>query len=89
MANGVIPELPRFAADGALENMEKLDGYGPFLTAARLAGADGGPLFPETAGGGLGLERCLLALLNGPAIRKIDDLTFFGKNPDSAPLYLF
>lgn len=89
VANGVLSELPRFAPSGELENMGALDGYGPFLTAARLSNAAGEPLFPETAGGGLGIERCLFALLNGPAIRKIEDLTFFGKNPDSAPLYLF
>lgn len=89
VANGVIPELPRFAADGEIENMGELEGYGPFLAAARLSKENGEPLFPETAGGGLGIERCLFALLNGPAIRRIEELTFFGKNPDSAPLYLF
>jgi len=89
VANGVLSALPRFSADGELENMAELDGYGPFLTAARLANLEGEPLFPETAGGGLGIERSLFALLNGPMIAKIDDLTFFGKNPDSAPVYLF
>jgi aspartyl/asparaginyl-tRNA synthetase len=89
VANGVLSALPRFSAEGELENMAELDGYGPFLTAARLANVEGEPLFPETAGGGLGIERSLFALLNGPMISKIEDLTFFGKNPDSAPIYLF
>jgi aspartyl/asparaginyl-tRNA synthetase len=89
VVNGVIRELPRFGSDGELQNMRELDGYGPFLTAARLATPQGEPLFPETAGGGLGIERCLFALLNGPSIRRIEELTFFGKNPDSAPVYLF
>jgi hypothetical protein len=89
VANGVIPELPSFGEDGELQNMGALEGYGPFLTAARISRADGRPLFPETAGGGLGIERCLFALLNGPVIQRIEELTFFGKNPDSAPLYLF
>jgi asparaginyl-tRNA synthetase len=89
VANGVLAALPRFSAEGELENMAELDGYGPFLTAARITNGDGEPLFPETAGGGLGIERSLFALLNGPAIRRIEELTFFGKNPDSAPVYLF
>jgi asparaginyl-tRNA synthetase len=89
VANGVLKAPPRFSADGELDNMAQLDGYGPFLTAARLADAKGEPLFPETAGGGLGIERSLFALLNGPAIRRIEEITFFGKNPDSAPIYLF
>jgi aspartyl/asparaginyl-tRNA synthetase len=89
VANGVLSALPRFGPDGELENMAQLEGYGPFLTAARLTNVDGESLFPETAGGGLGIERSLFALLNGPAVSKIEELTFFGKNPDSAPLYLF
>ena len=87
--NGIIAARPRFTEEGGLENMEELEGYGPFLAAARLRGPEGLPLFPETAGGGLGIERCLYALLNGPAVRRIEDVTLFGKNPDSAPLYLF
>jgi aspartyl/asparaginyl-tRNA synthetase len=89
VVNGVIPELPRFDANGELQNMAALEGYGPFLCAARLRSADGEGLFPQTAGGGLGIERSLFALLNGPKIKKIEELTFFGKNPDSAPVYLF
>jgi len=87
--NGIIGERPRFTDDGNLENIEALEGYGPFLAAARLRDGEGLPLFPETAGGGLGIERCLYALLNGPAIRRIEEVTLFGKNPDSAALYLF
>jgi asparaginyl-tRNA synthetase len=87
--NGIIRERPVFTADGCLSNMEVLEGYGPFLAAARLRGRDGASLFPETAGGGLGIERCLFALLNGPSVRRIEDVTLFGKNPDSSPLYLF
>ncbi len=40
-------------------------------------------------GGGIGIERALYALLRGPKIAKVDDVCFFGKNPDSHPLYLF
>jgi len=87
--NRIIGERPRFTERGDLENIEALEGYGPFLAAARLRDGDGLPLFPETAGGGLGIERCLFALLNGPAVRRIEDATLFGKNPDSAALYLF
>ncbi|MBN1241767.1 MAG: hypothetical protein JXA15_03560 [Spirochaetales bacterium] len=89
VANGVLAEEPRFAPDGRLLNIAALGGYGPFLLAARLRGEDGLPLFPETAGGGLGIERFLYALLRGSAIRNIEDLTLFGKNPDSADIYLF
>lgn len=87
--NGVIAEEPRFSADGDLENMEALEGYGPFLAAARLRDEEGLSLFPETAGGGLGLERFLFAVLKGPVVRQIEDVTVFGKNPDSASVYLF
>jgi len=87
--NGVISEAPRFSQSGDIENMGALEGYGPFLAAARLKDADGLPLFPETAGGGLGLERFLFAVLNGPVVKTIDEVTLFGKNPDSAGVYLF
>ncbi|MFA4943619.1 MAG: hypothetical protein WC789_02830 [Lentisphaeria bacterium] len=75
--------------DGEILNLEELDGYGPFLTAVAMLDAAGKPLFPSTFGGGLGLERCLYALLRGPKIQKVDDVTLFGKNPDSHPLYLY
>ena len=87
--NGIIRAKPRFTEGGDVENMEELEGYGPFLAATRLRDEEGLPLFPETAGGGLGIERCLFALLNGPRLLRIEDVTLFGKNPDSAPLYLF
>ena len=69
--------------------MEALGGYGPFLAAARLKDEEGLSLFPETCGGGLGLERFLFAILKGPVVKTIDDVTLFGKNPDSADVYLF
>ncbi len=87
--NHVIAEEPRFSQGGDIENIGALEGYGPFLAAARLRDADGLPLFPETAGGGLGLERFLFATLNGPVVKTIDEVTLFGKNPDSAGVYLF
>jgi hypothetical protein len=87
--NGILAERPRFDAEGNIENMAALGGYGPFLAAARLVDDTGLPLFPETAGGGLGIERLLFALLRGGAVARIEDVTLFGKNPDSAGLYLF
>lgn len=35
------------------------------------------------------IERTLYTLLRGPKVDKIDDVTFFGKNPDSHQIYLF
>jgi aspartyl/asparaginyl-tRNA synthetase len=49
----------------------------------------GNPLFPDTMGGGIGIERTLYAICRGDKIDKIDDVTFFGKNPDSHPIFLF
>jgi aspartyl/asparaginyl-tRNA synthetase len=86
--NKIIKTRPVFA-DGQLDNLEELEGYGPFLSAAHKQDADGKRLFPSTFGGGLGIERCLFALLNGEVIKQIDDVTLFGKNPDSHPVYLF
>ena len=87
--NKIIKTKPRFSLSGEIENMEELEGYGPFLIASKAKNRDGKALFPATAGGGLGIERCLFALLNGPVIKKVDDVTLFGKNPDSAPIYLY
>ena len=87
--NGVIPEAPRFDARGELENLEALGGYGPFLHLACRRDAEGRPTFPSTFGAGIGIERLLWALLRGPKVRHIEDVTFFGKNPDSAELFLF
>jgi asparagine synthetase A len=53
-----------------------------------MTDAKGARLFPETMGGGVGVERMLYTILKGEKIKKVDDVTFFGKNPDSHPLYL-
>ncbi len=87
--NRVIPEAPRFDAHGEIANLDKLGGYGPFLSVACRRDAAGAPSFPDTFGAGIGVERLLWALLRGPAVTTIDDVTFFGKNPDSAELFLF
>ncbi len=86
--NRIIPEAPVFN-NGVLENVAVMDGYGPFLTAVAMKDDQGRPYFPETMGGGLGVERTIYSILKGPKIEKIDDVTFFGKNPDSYPLFLF
>lgn len=86
--NRIIPEEPVFK-DGILENIENMQGYGPFLTAVAMKDSDGMPYFPETMGGGIGVERTLYALLKGDRVTKIDDVTCFGKNPDSFPIFLF
>jgi aspartyl/asparaginyl-tRNA synthetase len=86
--NKVIPARP-IIEDGNIENINQLDGYGPFLLAASLKDDEGKASFPETYGGGIGIERTLYALFRGPKIEKIDDVTFFGKNPDSHQIYLF
>ncbi len=86
--NKVLPARPVFV-DGNIENINELGGYGPFLYFASMKRPDGSSLFPETMGGGIGVERTLYALLRGEKISKIDDVTFFGKNPDSHPLYLY
>ncbi len=86
--NRIIPERP-IIEDGNIVNIEKIGGYGPFLTAAAMADEAGKPLFPDTFGGGLGVERSLYAMLKGDKIQKIDDLTCFGKNPDSHSVFLY
>jgi aspartyl/asparaginyl-tRNA synthetase len=86
--NGVIPEAPRFQG-GRIENIEALGGYAPFLTVACARDQAGRGTFPPTFGAGIGVERLLWALLRGPQVSSIDDVTFFGKNPDSAELFLF
>lgn len=87
--NKVIREAPRFDAAGNIANMEALDGYGPFLAAAAATTASGAAAFPQTFGGGLGIERSLFALLQGPVIHSIDEVTYFGKNPDAGSPFLF
>ncbi|MCX7725272.1 MAG: hypothetical protein N2053_00335 [Chitinispirillaceae bacterium] len=86
--NNIIKVRP-IIVDGNIENIEELEGYGPFLMAAYLKDEKGKPLFPETFGGGIGIERMLFALCKGKKVSKVDDVTLFGKNPDSHPLYLF
>jgi aspartyl/asparaginyl-tRNA synthetase len=86
--NRVLTERP-IIKNGNIENIAALGGYGPFLYFASMKDAAGKPLFPDTMGGGIGVERTLYALLRGPKIRNIDDVCLFGKNPDSHPLYLF
>lgn len=86
--NSVISVRPKLR-DGMLENIDKLDGYGPFLMVAAQKDSDGQTVFPDTFGGGIGIERTLLALTNGKHVKKVDDVTFFGKNPDSHPVFLY
>lgn len=86
--NKVIRVRPVFS-NGNIQNIDELDGYGPFLMAASLKDEAGERLFPDTFGGGIGIERALFALCKGPVIQKVDDITLFGKNPDSHPMYLF
>ena len=86
--NKVLPVRP-VIKNGNIENINELGGYGPFLYFAAMKDNDGKPLFPEPMGGGIGIERTLYAILRCDKVRKIDDITFFGKNPDSHPLYLF
>ena len=86
--NKILIERPVFK-DGNITNIEPLAGYSPFLSAASMADDKGKPYFPETFGGGLGVERFLYSVLRGKVVEKIDDLTCFGKNPDSYPIFLF
>jgi len=86
--NKVIPVKP-IIVEGNIENINQLGGYGPFLLAASMKDDKGRSAFPDTYGGGIGIERTLYALSRGPKVDKIDDVTFFGKNPDSHQIYLF
>ncbi|MBF0432851.1 MAG: hypothetical protein HQK83_16320 [Fibrobacteria bacterium] len=86
--NKVIPVEP-IVNKGIMENINELGGYGPFLMAVRQEDENGNSVFPDTFGGGIGIERTLFALTKGKVIKKVDDVTCFGKNPDSHPLYLF
>ena len=88
LITALLVEEPVFK-DGILENIANMQGYGPFLTAVAMKDAEGRPYFPETMGGGIGVERTLYALLKGAKVDKIDDVTCFGKNPDSLPIFLF
>lgn len=86
--NGIIPSRPVFS-DGNIENIDELGGYGPFLMVAKMKDNSGQPTFPDTFGGGIGVERTLYAVCRGPKVQKIDDVTCFGKNPDSHQVFLF
>ncbi|MCD6440180.1 MAG: hypothetical protein J7L86_00100 [Candidatus Marinimicrobia bacterium] len=86
--NKVIPVKPNFVK-GKLVNIDELGGYGPFLMAMAQKDGDGKSVFPDTFGGGVGIERSLFALTKGECVKKIDDVTFFGKNPDSHPIFLY
>ncbi len=86
--NRVIPARP-LMVNGNIENINELGGYGPFLMAIAHRDENGKPVFPETFGGGIGIERTLFALTKGKCVEKVDDITFFGKNPDSHPIFLY
>lgn len=86
--NGIIPARP-VIFEGNIKNIDELGGYGPFLMMTGRKDAQGRPTFPDTLGGGIGVERTLYAVCRGPQLKKIDDLTCFGKNPDSHQLYMF
>ena len=89
LANNVLHEAPIFDGKGNITNLDRLDGYGPFLLAASMKDSSGEPIFPQTFGGGLGIERSLFALLQGPEIHQIEEITYFGKNPDIPGPFLF
>ncbi|MBN2440769.1 MAG: hypothetical protein JXJ04_05470 [Spirochaetales bacterium] len=86
--NKIISVKPEIV-EGNLVNIIDLGGYGPFLMAVNRKKPDGTPLFPDTFGGGIGIERTLFALCQGEKVQLIDDVMLFGKNPDSHPVYLF
>lgn len=86
--NRIIPEPPVFR-NGEIENIDALGGYGPFLQVACRRDEGGRSTFPDTYGAGIGVERMLWAMLRGPQVERIEDVTCFGKNPDGHGLYLF
>ena len=86
--NKVLPSKP-IIKDGNIENINELGGYGPFLYFASMKDKNNKQIFPDTMGGGIGIERTLYSILRGNKIEKVDDVMFFAKNPDSHPLYLF
>ena len=86
--NKIIPEKP-IIEGGNIVNIDKLGGYGPFLLITARKDNKEQYVFPDTFGGGIGVERTLYAFLRGPKIKKIDDITCFGKNPDSHQIYMF
>ena len=86
--NGIIPARP-VIFDGNINNIDELGGYGPFLMMTAKKDEQGRSVFPETYGGGIGVERTLYAICRGPGLHKVDDITCFGKNPDSHQIYMF
>jgi len=86
--NGIIPSRP-VIYEGNIKNIDELGGYAPFLMMTARRDGAGERTFPETYGGGIGIERALYAVCRGPVLEKIDDITCFGKNPDSHQIYLF
>ena len=86
--NGIIPARP-VIYEGNIKNIDELGGYGPFLMITAKKDSQGRSTFPETFGGGIGVERTLYAVTRGPLLDKVDDITCFGKNPDSHQLYMF
>ena len=86
--NSIIPVRPVIFR-GNIKNIDELGGYGPFLLMAAKKDDQGNSTFPDTLGGGIGVERTLYAICRGPLLDKIDDITYFGKNPDSHQLYMF
>jgi hypothetical protein len=44
---------------------------------------EGKSSLPDAYGRGIRTERTMHAIYQGPKVRKINDVTFFGKNPDS------
>lgn len=89
LLDNCIIRTPPLISGGIIQNIEELGGYGPFLLVAHRRDVDGHSTFPDTFGGGVGIERALWAMLRGPLVQQIEDVTYFGKNPDSHPLYLF
>ena len=86
--NGIIPERP-VIFEGNIKNLDELGGYGPFLMITAKKDERGRSTFPDTFGGGIGVERTLYAICRGPLLDKVDDITCFGKNPDSHQLFMF
>jgi aspartyl/asparaginyl-tRNA synthetase len=86
--NKVLLTRPEIV-NGNMENIDEIGGYGPFLMAVNSKDKNGNSIFPDTFGGGIGIERTLYALCLNEKIKMIDDVTLFGKNPDSHPIYMF
>ncbi len=87
------PPFPRFQRDEAVARLGTKT-----IVASRLIDNKIIDVAPQINGdnienigelGGMGVERCLFALCLGEKIYQVDQVTLFGKNPDSYPLYLF